>query len=250
MPTEVQKNFRRQIREFQKQQKNRENEKFYSYIEKDFISHYYETRKRRRRRIISGVSIASLLLFLWNFYAISTWVNHIAYSITGKPLFSVESIFNRGAERHREVANYLKVVDPKEEQIQSLLNDAVTKFNEFLKNQKLHHEYIKEVNKHIQQVNKDILELKSINPPDVMKEFHEILLAEADLCYEILQTSLRVVNSTDGNVRNQYLRDVNALVSDFNNLVRTKRDKLLEVFDEIGMKYEVSGNRIRYWWRN
>lgn len=77
MPTNIQKNFKKQMREFQKRQKNKGDEGFYSYIERDYINNYYENKKRKRKFAISGAGIISLLILGWNIYAGSTWLNHI-----------------------------------------------------------------------------------------------------------------------------------------------------------------------------
>ena len=95
MATKTQKNYRKQMRELQKELNNNSDTGFYSYIERDYIKGYYQ--KIKRKRIFISAGVIGILTLLWNFYAIYTWINPIYYSMTGKPcpLF-IEPLTYRG----------------------------------------------------------------------------------------------------------------------------------------------------------
>ncbi|WFD09426.1 hypothetical protein [Tepidibacter hydrothermalis] len=107
MATETQKNFRKQMKEIEKESKNKNQETFYSYIEKDHISGYYSKRKKKKI-IISSISLCSILIFLWNFYALSTWLNPVIHSITNKNIPTTVPVLSFNATKHKEVGGYLK----------------------------------------------------------------------------------------------------------------------------------------------
>lgn len=245
MPTEVQRNFKRQMKEIEKELKKKKNEGFYSYIEGDYINSYYETR-RKKQRIVKAVSITGLLIFLWNFYAISTWINPIFYSLTGKNLPTV-NLFDFKGRKQKEVVEYLQVINTEEERIKILLQYRALDFINAFINRPLSNEYYKEISEHALEIKNIISKVETMNPPDEMKTYHQITLKKFYVCGEIFDLIFQIAEEKNINT-NKLIEKINTAIIDFNYFDLKSREELINVFNKIGMKYELSNGQIRYWW--
>ena len=266
MPTDVQKNFRKQMREFEEQQKGKGREKFYSYIEGDFISNYYEERKKRRRRIISGASIISLIILIWNIYAGSTWVNYIAYKITGKPLISremfgevsggslIEEIFDTKAGRRRAIYEYLDAV--KDVNLDMTALNAVIRYveNPNLSNAVL--SGVKELEDKKNDVSEFLIILNSMSVPAEMEGYHKALTRKVELYLDMVEIMAKAFDNMNLNLgklalsieeQRQLVQEINAKGEAFNHYNQLERRELIKAFEEAGVKYEIEDDRINYY---
>ena len=174
MATETQKNYRKQMRELQKELNNNSDTGFYSYIERDYIKSYYQ--KRKRKRIFISAGVIGILTLLWNFYAIYTWINPIYYSMTGKTLPVIHRALDIQGNKHRQIAEYLQSLKPGEDIHDKNLNYAVVNLNEVLQKQTDTSGYFADIAGYSEDVEQSILMVEGISPPAEMLEYHGMML--------------------------------------------------------------------------
>lgn len=265
MPTDVQKNFKKQIREFQKQQKEKNRDKYYSYIEKDFISSYYEERKKRRKRIISGAGIISLLILFWNIYAGSTWINYLAYKIAGKPLISegilermtgvsFTEMFDRKASKRKAIYRYLdsiKDINIDTKSINALIRYAGNQeFSDVIAGR------LEEIETQKNDVSKFFIRLNSIDVPTEMEGYHKALTRQIELFLEMAEMIAEAFGDDNLSLREsnlnieeriRLLQEINTRSQAFNHYNRLGQQELIRAFEQVGIKYEIADDGIRYY---
>jgi len=270
MANRVQKNFKKQIKKYQKQRKKRENEEFYSYIEGDFINSYYEKKKKRRRIAISGVSIISFLILAWNIYAGSTWLNYAVYRITGKPLISfketldnktsqhgqglisIEEIFDSKATKRKAIYEYLDTI--KEKNIDILAANSFNRYLENKNNPDLLKTTLEELETQKNETDTFITQLYFIKIPAEMKGYHQTLIKQMELYREIIDIMTNIITNrnldSDADLvagQIPLIQELHSKIKKFNYYNDVKHQVLIKVFEEANVKYEIYDGQIKYY---
>jgi hypothetical protein len=246
MATETQKNYRKQMRELQKELNNNSDTGFYSYIERDYIKSYYQ--KRKRKRIFISAGVIGILTLLWNSYAIYTWINPIYYSITGKTLPVIHKALDVQGKKHREIAEYLQSLKPGGDIHDKNLNYAIMNLNEVLQKQTDTSGYFADIAGYSEDVKKSILMVESITPPAKMREYHGMMLERLALCKDIFDEILRISNMNNENDINNCIQEIKSLINRYNETGKHSTQEMINVFESINMRYEFENGTIKCWW--
>lgn len=244
MATETQKNFRKQMREIEKDAKNKDQEAFYSYIEKDHISGYYSKRKKKKV-IISSISICSILIFIWNFYALSTWLNPIIHSITNKSVPTTAPVLSFNTAKHKEVGGYLKQTKEIDLKLKEFIEYVNQSLNKGFENEESKYTYLNTLNSYEVKFKEMIATLEEVTPPEELKNYHTYTIQLLNYCVDMIFYSFDIVNSNNPESINKYYN----LTTQFSSISHNRRIDLIKVFNDIKMEYKIlDDNTIKYMW--
>lgn len=242
MPTETQKNFKKQMAKLQKQINSKSDEKIFSYIENDHIHNYYSPKKSRRVR---NFSIMGILMFMLSMYGLYTRVkstldvqnpNSLNYRIS-----SMEKAAGFSGISSREIYEYLEKVNPFEVEVSSYLTDISSNFNNYMNtNRELLLSSLSSYKKRTEGISSDIIK---IEPPYELLEYHKKLFEKINSIFNYFEVCERAA-------KNQNAEDINFKISNINLSQKLLTAELLKVFDKNGIKYEKTEEGIRYWYQN
>ena len=276
MPTNIQKNFKKQMREFQKRQKNKGDEGFYSYIERDYINNYYENKKRKRKFAISGAGIISLLILGWNIYAGSTWLNHIVYKFTGTTLSSVIETHNResGGHKNKQEKSLISFQNIFESKLKK--REAIFEYLSSMEHIKLEDLSVNVFNRlaenpdigaldaktygllHVDETKKEleryITEMHQINSPPELEVYHRAKIKQLELCYKAVELMGKYFETFNLDLDNDsgvmegmpILLDINVLANEIEIYKEIAQEELIKAFEETGIEYKIYGGEIKY----
>lgn len=246
MPTETQRNFKRQMRELQKETQS-ENEEFYSYIEKDHIQNYYQD-KPKRRSIRTTISIGSIILIIWNVYALSTWL--LPQNIKPKlvPAFAINNIKSTNSSQ-RDIAAYLQSVEEFNIRLNLLFERRNQVFSWGL-NAAEKTSNMKAMDEILYEAQSLVNELQKIKPPNIMMQYKELLIYKYSLAYKLFEVSKVAISASDSVIYNSQINKLNMLNLDMSTSNDKVKQEMFRVFDEVGITYEIDGDKIRYKWKN
>ncbi|HHW58076.1 MAG TPA: hypothetical protein GXX15_10560 [Clostridia bacterium] len=117
---ERQKEFLRQIREYEEEKRRKGIEEPLSYVNENY-------RPRTYTKAISLISIIPILIFLWNAFAISTWIKPILLraGLLTESKNTSSSVFLKDLKsRQAKISDYIQNVNKVEKDLISYLNSA------------------------------------------------------------------------------------------------------------------------------
>lgn len=253
MPTETQKNFRKQMQMLEKElNEDKEKQGFYSYIERDYINSYY-SKKGKKKAIITTISIGSILFVLWNSYAVLTWIAPVVDSITEGKL---KSLTGRGVAYdginykdgvQQEVAYYLQGTNEINHQLidyYKLRNDIL---DSALKSDS-RKQYIQSLKTYTESVLGLIFQLQCIDPPAQMDNYHALVLSNYESSYKSFLYAEECLDTSDNSINN-CINKFNEAVAECNAIDIQVREEMLKVFNDIGMSYYEKDGLIHYSWK-
>lgn len=247
MPTETQKNFRKQMKEYSKRNNNGKNTEFYSFIKKDKISSYYD-KSEKRKKVIRTVSIGGVLVLIWNIYAIYTWIKPAIYSFTDNKHLQISNVVDNKSKKHREIANYLDLIEVKKDKLKQYYEYWCKNVNHAFENDDvIFFDNIEEKSTLIKEL---YFEIEELNSPEEPKVYKELELKNFDNIYEIFMATLISYYTNNSEEKKDNIERCSKLVDEANLYNNKIIDELIRVFNEIDMKYErTDSGSIRYWWK-
>lgn len=249
MLTDTQKNFRKQMTKLEdSMNQNNSNKGFYSYIEKDYINSYYE-KKKKRKKIYATISIGGLLLFLWNSYAIYTWISPAFYSLTGKPLPTITKLLNVTNNKPKKAGHYLKEIHSIEEPLATYFQYRTDNLDNALHDRYRKKECFEIMKKYAEDIQSISFKLQSITPPKKFEQYHAITLSKLNISYQIFVYTLESLSSNDINNINNSIYKSNQLISKLNIINNQGKQEMIKIFNEIDMKYYELDGKIHYSWQ-
>ena len=210
---------------------------FYSYIERDVIDNYY-SKKRAKKRIITGISLVSLIIILWNFYAILTWVNPVYKSITNRNLPFVSAVsasLDANGVKQREMIKYLAEM----KLLSAPFKDFWAKKDAIGKNIAV----LKEMQTKIQNA---VTTIKQTKVPDYLKTYHALKVEQADYSLQTCSELVLAMQSTDDATYFKHCDLCNEAIKQFNAMNVPLQNEMFRVFDEIGMVYNITSTGVNY----
>lgn len=245
MPTETQKNFKKEMREIEKEMKSKKQRIFYSFVKRDHISNYYE-KKKTKKIIISSISLGSIIFIMWNLYAISTWINPIFKIATGKNIYSVSIFSSLLGNKHKEIAEYLEQTKELESDLGIVMNDLGNGTNNTFQTESERDNYLNTLDIYEGQLNEKITNLEKIEPPQELENYHQDTLQLLRYSLDMIYYAYDIVSSNDVESINEY----NEVINQYNEQSHNRRLHLIKVFNEVKMEYKIMDDQtIEYTWK-
>jgi regulator of replication initiation timing len=242
VPTNTQKNFKKQMAQIQKQINEKAEEEVFSYIENDHIRSYYSPKKSRKVRNFSIGSIVFLMITAYSIYA-----RIKPLSVIQKPDNLYQAAFERGngaifsSTVHKKIVEYLSSIRPFENKASGYLNNINIDFNKYVKdNRALLLSNLSVYKKRTEEISSSI---SNIEPPSEMSDYHKRLFDKINSIYYYFEVCERAA-------KKQKADDINIKINNINLCQKLLTAELLKVFDENGIKYEKTPDGIKYWYQD
>ncbi|MTI65281.1 MAG: hypothetical protein FH753_01625 [Firmicutes bacterium] len=128
-------------------------------------------------------------------------------------------------ETHKDISSYLK-------ETEYIIKDINNLNNIFKKSQQYEVTYLMEIKNKLE---KDLINVYKINPPDILKQYHLMIIKKLNLAYEI---SLYSINNKEKKKSSQ----IKILISKLNLYEEIRKAELINSFKKINMEYSFSPN--------
>lgn len=260
MTTDTQKEFKKQMKELQKQKNNSDSNQFYSYVEKDYIDNYYTKKKKAR---IRNIGIASIIPLALGVYSIFTWIqplinepssiNYLTSSNVSnnmQPNGNINPISliktNKLIKKHEKIIDYISKIDSSDKEILDMLNQRFEEFKNVQNNLTLKKSYIEMLQNDKVRMKAIISEKVKLECPEEFSLHHNTVIEKYNTYYEQL---LYLIDATKTNSQ-ESINKINLLNDKIKLYAEQQIQALLKGFDATNIKYEVKedGN-IRYWYK-
>jgi hypothetical protein len=249
MSTKTQKNFKKQMREIQKDLSDKNQEEYYSYIEKTHIKNYYSIN--RKRKFIT-VSLASLLTILYFGYSLYTYLTPVIRYRSSQAVPAIsravrDEPYSSGvtSAKYTKIVTYLDKITSYDRVIMPYLNITINEFNNTL-NKKLDKTvFIQNSSSRIKQLENTNLLMADIKIPEEFKDFHMTVMNK----FNTLLTEITFCTEAISNYNLSSSNTIRTLSEKADRLAREQREKLLKAFDSTGIKYEIEKDSIRYYYQ-
>jgi hypothetical protein len=243
MPTETQRNFKKQMKEIKNDLDNKANDSFYSYIEKDHIRNYYDSKNSRQ--IIAKISFGSIISLLLIVYSLYTWIKPVLESPPAQNIKNI-SISNSGLNQSKtteleDIRLYLMKIYNYDIEFQEFLRYSSNNFKNTMEGNYDESVYIKDLNTDIDKILNVLLSLNSEVPHGFIL-YNNIILQKYTLISNQLKYCLEIVNTRDRSILKK-LNDNNLILTDLYN---KQKDEMKNAFQNLGIIYEENENGITF----
>lgn len=253
MPTETQKNFKRQMKEYQKSKANNSDQVF-SYIENDMISDYYTQKPKRRLRktIPIGTILILAIYFGLRIYGSIQPLLNKEITINSNDLIatSLNNTINMNSSNSwetRELYAYIQKTDELNKQLNEKINEynsAIKEYNENLITNKGYIQKVKSIRENIILLKSEIGEIEVV---EGMDEYYNACIYSFDSSIILMEKDVLYQETGD----KKYIKERKAIIDGINEHKYDYRAALLKRFDELGIKYSVlEDGTIRYYINN
>lgn len=240
MPTKAQKEFKKQMKDIQKDLDKNPKQQVFSYIENDHITSYYGKRKIKRSISISIGTIFTLIIVVYSAY---TWI---------KPLFSYVKIPENTNNQTYVQANVINGTNftNKMDSTPKIVIDYLENVNAV---GKLYDELVRYYNANINSntdendfkvkfVDKQKICIEKLNTLKNMQVIQEATNHRNAVCeyYSILNEKLNFLVVNKGRVNPEDKAKVQEMDDRINKLSILKQQYLLKMFTDVKIEYEVN----------
>ncbi|MTI71747.1 MAG: hypothetical protein FH751_15980 [Firmicutes bacterium] len=134
---------------------------------------------------------------------------------------------------HKDISSYLK-------ESEYIIKDINNLINIYNKSGQYEVTYLKEIKNKLE---KDLINVYKINPPDILKQYHLVIIKKLNLAYDICLYSDNKEKNNSSHIK--------ILISKLNLYEEIRKAELIESFEETNMEYSISPNGdIIYRWLN
>ncbi len=227
MPTKTQKEFRKQMKEIQRERLSKNNNEYYSYVARDKISSYYNKNVKRKMSLIFKILIPILiveLVFAFFYYGNNNGLFDIKSNKSNKPTSQIIT-----STTQRKIIDYIDMI----QQFNTRIDDLSKQVQDI------------DINSYIEVINQIDAEINNLSVPDQVAGYHKYFIERISaykdfISYYQKYSDDRTQNNTDL---------LNESINRMNRSSTNERTALIKCFEQNGIKYEVQHDgSIRYWY--
>lgn len=246
MPTETQKNFRKEMNQHINEKNETKNSSYFSYIENDFIDDYYTIKKKRRRKIYAGSFIAVIILFISMHSQIFAMTNMISKIVFNKsvsiPTISASFLSNQKYD-FVIVTEYMKFIKAIHAQNDVFAKETASLKSNFDSKVITKNIYLLELRNIKEKYLQNYLDLKVFsekNLPRGFEKYNVVILKQlSSEAHYIDSIMIYAENPTQNN-----FNQLNADVHEINYYSDEIYNELQAVFDALNIEYETGDDKI------
>ncbi|WP_202709719.1 hypothetical protein [Sporosalibacterium faouarense] len=246
MRSKTQREFRKQMKKHNKELKNNKDENaFYSYIRKDFISSYYS--KFNKKKVIYLSSTLLLIIYILFRVTMSGMFSYVGRNTN----YSNASLSNNNLfiNKQSKVSQYIDEIKVYKRNINTMISYRSENLNK-VKDSVSRDEFLNQVQLNIDTIDVYIVEIKEIDHINDLDKYHSKYLETVELTKQLFVETCTIEEINTQEDIDLHIARTKKIINSINDNYKILTDELKLVLEKLDMRYEETTDGIRFWYQD